>query len=396
MGSLRAGLSSFWTSVLELLDTDDVTNDSLYKQGINRLSDRTAWLRDEISRRTTALARTTLGTTAKITGSVDLSTLVYDDIAGDLNSGDIQVQSDSSALFTVTFGTGAGLAPTGPADVVTQINNATGGNPLASIDSAGHLTLASVTSGAGGTVTANEGTFFTLSQLGFSGGATATGTSSGGDGISIVGGAGIVGSNFTIFSGTVRSMLQQVADGAASSVALARQIAASGDTLIGMAAIAGSSFTIPIGTLRAGLTYIANNAAKTTANTFTGAQTRQGTAAVDVERVTQVASSTTTYTFATANDTIFVDMQDGASPAALQVWTATSTGAVLNATVNVAVYDSSGSSHHVDVKRDDASTICSLANYGFATLKFIADPGHTTGRWRVVSMSGTGSTPTPF
>jgi hypothetical protein len=210
MATFRAGKSTFWSSILSLFDTEDVTHETLYTQGIDRLIDRTVWLLDEGVRDRAALAKTTAGTVAKVTGSVDLGTVIYDDIAGDLNGLTLQVQTNTSGVITVTFGVGEGFAPTSPSDVVAAILAASSGNPGALLDSAGHLTLSSATASASGTVTIVGGSAVTL--LGFVVAQTATGASSGGDGASIVGVAATTGTSIALPSGTLRSVLQYLAD----------------------------------------------------------------------------------------------------------------------------------------------------------------------------------------
>jgi hypothetical protein len=209
-GSQRAGNSAFWTTITDLSLASVATAKDLYTDGINRVADRSVWLRDEIVRRTAALASTTAGTRATVTGSADLSTLTYDPIAGDLNGLTLQVQADTGGIKTVTFGSGAGVAPTGPADVVSQMVAQTSGQPFGNVDAAGHLSVGSTTTGSGSTIAITGGSATTL--LGLVHGQNATGISSGADGISGVGGAAVTGSNFTVPAGTLRSMLQYVAD----------------------------------------------------------------------------------------------------------------------------------------------------------------------------------------
>ena len=376
MGALRAGGSAFWTSVLSLVDTDNVTMDSLYAQGINRLSDRAVWLRDEITRRTAAIASTVVGTTAKVTGSADLSTLVYDATTGDLNGLTLQVQCDSAAIKTVTFATGFVASP-GPGDVVNQINAATSSTPLATVDSAGHLSLESVVTGATGTVQVIGGS--ALALLGLTVGQNATGASSGADGISLIGGGQVAGSQLTLAAGSLRSMLQTVADSAVRAVDLAKQSASSGDSLVGVLTIVGSSLTIPTGTLRAALTYIAANAASLGANTFTGAQTRSGSAATRPERVLSVSAAFTTFTFATSQDVYTVS-----TPAAHQTWTATTTGAASGSHVVDVVVLASNISKGVQIIRDDASVICNLGGNGYAYCRLLL----TGSRWVLIGIGG--------
>lgn len=210
MATQRASLSAFWASITDLLDDELVSHASLYVGALRKLADSTAWLRDEIARKSAALLSTSLGTTAKITGSVDIRTIVYDDITGALNGKTLVIASNNSGAITVTFGTGAGLAPTGPADVIAQILAASAGNPGAAIDSAGHLTLSSLTTGGSGTITATSGT--ALAVLGYTAAQTATGAASGGDGLSAVAGALITGKEVSLSAGTLRSMLQYIAD----------------------------------------------------------------------------------------------------------------------------------------------------------------------------------------
>lgn len=209
----RAGNSSFWTTIKSLALASTVTAEQLYTLGLDKLTDRTVWLRDEITRRTAALAAVTAGTTAALVGSVDLSTLTYDATSGDLNGLTFQIQADTGGAKTVTFGSG-GSAPLSPADVVAQILAATSGQPSASVDSAGHLNVGSTTTGGGSTITIVGGSACTL--LGFTASATASGVSSGGEGASLVGVSAYSGTQFTIAAGTLTTFLRLLADKAAA------------------------------------------------------------------------------------------------------------------------------------------------------------------------------------
>ena len=223
MSTEYAGLSQFWTTFTDLVDTELVSHDTLYTKGLRKLFDRGVWLRDEVVRRAAALASVSAGAAAKVTGSVDLSTLTYDGSVGTLNGLVLQIQSDSSGVVSVTFGTGAG-APTGPAGVISAILVATGGNPTAVLDAASHVNLGSVTASASGTITVIGGSAVAL--LGFTNGQTATGVSSGGDGISIVGGSVVTGAIMTIPAGTLRSQLLYLANNAALNSRLSAIIGA--------------------------------------------------------------------------------------------------------------------------------------------------------------------------
>jgi hypothetical protein len=126
------------------------------------------------------------------------------------------------------------------------------------------------------------------------------------------------------------------------------------------------------------------------ANTFTAAQARSGPGGTLAERATQVNQASPTFSFATADDTLWVDMSLGG--AVHSVWTASTTGAASGVqTVNLAAYNTLVSTS-VTVKRDDLSTICTIggAGDGFATLKLLA------GRWRLVAGSGQISVVTPY
>lgn len=208
----RAGNSTFWTSIKKLVLGDTVTADLLYTDGIDKLADRSVWLRDAITRVRSDFANATAGTKATITGSVDLSTLVYDPIVGTLNGITLQFLADTGGTLTAHIGTGD-TAPTGPADVVTQILAATSAHQGAFVDSAGHLNITSNTTGGSSTISAAGGS---LSLVGFTGGSGADGLATGADGISHVSGAAITptvsGVGATVPAGTLRSMIQFIAD----------------------------------------------------------------------------------------------------------------------------------------------------------------------------------------
>jgi hypothetical protein len=203
------GQSVFWQFIRSLTDGEFVDFVDLYQRGLYRLADSATWTRDEIARRTAALASTSVGAPAIVIGSADLSALVYDQINGDLNSKDIQVQTDNSGVKSVTFGLGP-TAPTSPADVVASILNITGNNPVAYIDAASHLNLASVTTGGTGTITIIGGSALPL--LGFATNQSATGKTTGNSGDSLIGVGAITGTGLSFPGGPLRSFLLSIAD----------------------------------------------------------------------------------------------------------------------------------------------------------------------------------------
>jgi hypothetical protein len=205
--------STFWSSITNLVDTTLVTAELLYKLGINKVADRTEWLRDEIARQATRLQSSTPGSRATAAGSVDLSTLIYDPTAGSLNGKSFGVESNTNAA-TITFGTG-GSAPTSPASVAAQINAATGSDPLATVDGANKLLLTAVTAGALSTIEVMNGS--AVSLLGLTVGVGTSGVATGNDGASAVGVAAIAGTSFSIAAGTVRSALTSIANTAISA-----------------------------------------------------------------------------------------------------------------------------------------------------------------------------------
>lgn len=207
MGSDVAGTSTFWRTIFEYLDGEPIFADGLYRRGIRRLSDRTMWLVDETVRILSRLASTDAGTKATIAGSVDLTTLTYDPVTGDLNGKTLILDGDVGAAQTVTFGTG-GTAPATPADVVTQILAQTT-NKTAVLDSSSRLSVGSTTVGALSTIEVVGGTGAAL--LGLVVG-TASGAGTVSDGASRVGFAAFG----TIGATTVRSVLEQITDGTLS------------------------------------------------------------------------------------------------------------------------------------------------------------------------------------
>lgn len=211
---MYTGKATLWRSIVSIADFTMFTAAVIYDGALHRLADGQAWFLAEMVRLRASLARTAIGTVATITGSVDLTTLVYDATTGDLNGLTIVVTSNNSGSLTVTFGTGAGAAPTGPADVVAAILAITSGNPAALVDAAGHLNLSSTTSGGTGTIAVLGGS--ALPVLGFGPLQNATGASSGGDGFSLIGGAAITGASFNFASGTLRAVVQYIADHLAS------------------------------------------------------------------------------------------------------------------------------------------------------------------------------------
>ncbi len=200
--------SIFWSAITSLMDLTLVTRELLYIQGLHRLADRSQWLLDEIGRRSFALQSTTAGTPGVLTGSIDLSTLTYDPSAGSLNGKTLQVQTNNNGPDVVTFGTG-GSAPVDPEDVADQINTATSSNPLASLDAANHLNLSSVTTGGLGTVTVIDGTALTLLGLTAT---TGTGQTTGGDGSDAIGVSDITGFGLTLSAGSLKDVLQSIAN----------------------------------------------------------------------------------------------------------------------------------------------------------------------------------------
>lgn len=207
------GQSTFWSTIASFL-TGDWADEKALAESINRLRDGSVWLRDEITRLRAALAKPSAGSPAVIIGVKDLSEVVYDEIAGDLNGKDLQIQSDTSGVKTITFGIGKGAAPLGPGDVVTQILTQTANDPSALVDAAGHLNLMSMTASALGTITAIGGSALPL--LGFAVGQTSTGQSSGAAGVSLIGVPAMPGPQLSFGGGTLEAALLTLFGGAAA------------------------------------------------------------------------------------------------------------------------------------------------------------------------------------
>lgn len=206
--SLRQGLSQWVSNILDQSLASSLAFADLYGGGLNPITDRTVWLRDAITRLRADLANATAGSKAVVTGSVDISTLNYDPISGVLCNQTLQLTADLGGTLTVTFGLGAGVAPSGPADVVAAILAVVSAHQGALEDGAGHLNLSSNTTGGTSTITVTGGS--AAAALGFTAGQTSTGVSSGADGISLVSGAAITAGSVTVPPGTVRSMLAYI------------------------------------------------------------------------------------------------------------------------------------------------------------------------------------------
>ncbi len=190
MGKEVSGAPSWWAKIFEYFDGEDVFFDGLYTRGIGRLVDRTAFLLKVWSDTYSAFASVANGTASKVTGTIDLSTLVYDPIIGDLNSKTLVLDGDVGGPQTVTFGTG-GSAPAGPADVVEQIlTQATIIGSVSAVlttvlPNVSQLTVGSPTFGTGSTFSIISGT--AASVLGLTIGAAPAGTSTISDGASLIG-----------------------------------------------------------------------------------------------------------------------------------------------------------------------------------------------------------------
>jgi hypothetical protein len=115
----------------------------------------------ELSRTQTHLRHGAGASAAKLTGSIDLTTLTYGS-GGDLDGKTLLVKLNGATAVTVTLGIAA-LAPADDADLVCQINNDLGKN-IASVV-ADHLVLTSQTTGVLSTVEVTSGTAQTV--LGF-------------------------------------------------------------------------------------------------------------------------------------------------------------------------------------------------------------------------------------
>lgn len=373
-GAQRGGKSAFWSTITDLSLASVATAKDLYVDGINRLSDRTVWLRDEIGRRTAAYASATAGSSGKVTGSIDLGTLTYDDIAGTLNSLTLQVQADAGGVKTTTFGIGAGLAPTSPADVVNAINAAAGGFFAASVDAAGHLSLASTTTGGGSTVNIVGGSAVAL--LGFVVAQNATGAASGNDGTSQIGGASVVGALLTLPAGTLRAQLQYVADNVGSAVS----------SLV--AGYAGNSIAIGDGNpahtslLSTFLHAIADKMARVdVGNAFVGNQDFQG----KVTHEMAVYHAPGAYQSRVAGTIVITDAAPTIN-AGHSLWHLVSTQAAVVATVtNYAGADfpeidiewvPSDPTHQLTLIREDATPFLIILGGGFARIT------HRAGTWR--------------
>ncbi|MRG98295.1 hypothetical protein [Polyangium spumosum] len=225
MGSLV-----FHAFVRMLNDGELVNHESLYRLGLVRLADRTAYLLDAIGRARAELASVANGTRATLLGSKRLSVFTQYDAetnpTGELGPGGLLdgktllLGEDSGPAELVQF-----AAPMTPADIVQQIKAGAPKNKDAGFDDESRIVLVSKTLGASSSLSAS-GTAAAI--LGLPSG-TATGTGAIDDGASRIG----FFEHGAIPTGTVRSAL----------VGLIQAVDKLGKA---KAALAGDTFTGPV------------------------------------------------------------------------------------------------------------------------------------------------------
>lgn len=149
MASDRGASPTFWQVITNVANTELLTFENLYQAGINKVHDSARWGADEITKLRSQLAAQTTGTAASLTGSVDLTTLIYG-AGGTLDGLAFTVQANAGGAQVITFGTGVS-APTSPADVIAQIDADVDANVTAVLNQNGTLTIGSATLGVGST-----------------------------------------------------------------------------------------------------------------------------------------------------------------------------------------------------------------------------------------------------
>ena len=222
------GASVFHAVVRMLNDGEQVSHETLFRLVLERLTDRSTWLRDEIHRQAARLASVANGTRATVIGTRDLSKFSVHDPEnnpmGELGPGGLldgttlSLGEDTAAAEVVQFN-----APQSAADVAAQIAAGAPTNKSVFLDDGGRLVLSSKTVG-GGSSLAVSGSATVL--LGLPVG-TAMGKGTVDDGASRVGFLG----HGAVPTGTVRSALVQVID--AVAVLVAKKASLEGGTFTG-------------------------------------------------------------------------------------------------------------------------------------------------------------------
>jgi hypothetical protein len=210
------GASVFHAVVRMLNDGEQVSHETLFRLVLERLTDRSTWLRDEIHRQAARLASVANGTRATVIGTRDLSKFSVHDPennpAGELGPGGLldgttlSLGEDTAAAEVVQFN-----APITAADIAAQIAAGAPTNKGVFLDDGGRLVLSSKTVGGGSTLAVSGSA---TAPLGLPVG-TATGKGTVDDGASRVGFLG----HGAVPTGTVRSALVQMIDAVATLVA---------------------------------------------------------------------------------------------------------------------------------------------------------------------------------
>lgn len=224
------GASIFHAVVRMLNDGEQVSHETLFRLVLERMTDRSTWLRDEIHRQAARLASVADGTKATVIGTKDLSKFSVhnpeDNPTGELGPGGLldgttlSLDEDTAAAELVQFN-----APLTAADVAAQITAGAPTNKAVMLDDLGRLVLSSKTVG-GGSSRAVSGSAAAL--LGLPVG-TATGTGTVDDGASRVGFLG----HGAVPTGTVRAALVMMIDAVTKLFAT-------------KAALEGATFTGPV------------------------------------------------------------------------------------------------------------------------------------------------------
>jgi hypothetical protein len=224
MATNRSATNVFWSTMIDLADTELVTKALLYVGALHRLQDNAYYVLGKVGQVYADLVSQAAGGNAFSVGNVDLTLFNFDGGIA-LNGLTIIADEDTTTAETCTFGN----TITSPALLLAALTSQAGTNKTWSLTSAGYLRYQSNTVGAGSTVAAPTGTAATA--LFGSASTTSPGSSSANDGASRIGVAAI---GSLISAGTLRAALTALESAVTTATTnITNKVAKAGDTMTG-------------------------------------------------------------------------------------------------------------------------------------------------------------------
>lgn len=202
MSTNRTAINFFWSTVKSLVDTELVTMQLLYTEGLHRLQDNAFYAIGRVSRLAADLLSQADGGQAQIIGDVNIGAFDFNGGAA-LNGLTIIVDEDTTTAQTCTFPN----TITTPAQLISALVIQAGNNLTWEFTSNGYLKVSSQTTGSGSTISLGAGTANTL--LFGSSSVTSPGSSSVNDGASRIGVAAIA----NLPASALRALLEALVQG---------------------------------------------------------------------------------------------------------------------------------------------------------------------------------------